>query len=254
MSVLDGIERAVREFPDHAAVQTADETISYQELGEQLDDFARRLGAATSPGEFIGIEARRGIGAVVAMIGALKARRPFVFIDSRDSTSTNCHKVQLLGVAVLARSSSGGARPDLTEVPAQWHRAEDQPPVGLHFAEGEVGYAVYTSGSTGTPKCVIVRTTPLASVIKDHVQRLSVGPGCATLQFARLTFDGCLTEIFWTLTAGARLVVLDETRLAPGAALQATLERFGITHLKTTPFALTATEPTGGMRLEHVIN
>jgi non-ribosomal peptide synthetase component F len=254
MSVLDGIERVVREFPDHAALQTADETISYQEMGEQIDDFARRLDTATSPGEFVGIEGRRSMSAVVAMIGALKARRPFVFIDSRDSTSTNCHKVKLLGVAVLARSSSGGARPDLTGVPAQWRREESQLAVGFHFAEGEVGYAVYTSGSTGIPKCVIVRTTPLASLIKDHVRRLSVGQGCATLQFARLTFDGCITEILWTLTAGARLVMIDETHLAPGAALQATLEHFRITHLKTTPFALTATEPTGAMRLEHVIN
>src|SRR5262249_38704053 len=67
-------------------------------------------------------------------------------------------------------------------------------------------------------------------------------------------FDGCITEIFWTLTAGARLVVLDEAYLVPGAALQGTLERFGVTHLKTTPFALTVTEPSQAMRLRHVIN
>lgn len=260
MSVLDGIDRAVREFPDSDALQTADETISYREMGELIDAFARRLGTCTSPGEFLGIQGSRGMGAVVAMIGALKARRPFVFIDSRDSASSNSGKVRLLGVRRLARSSSGDGRVDLAEVPAEWRNAdrasviENQPLRVLPFAEGEVCYAVYTSGSTGEPKCVLVRTAPLASVIRDHVERLSVGPGCTTLQFARLTFDGCITEVFWTLTGGARLVVLDEAHLAPGVALQSTLERFGITHLKTTPFALSATEPTGGMRLEHVIN
>lgn len=260
MSVLNGIERVVRDFPHSAALQTADKTISYRKLGELADDFARLLGARTRPGEFVGIQGSRGIGAIIAMIGALKARRPFVVIDARDSASSNSDKVRLLGVRLLARSPAGDGRVTLTAVPAQWRGTDispagaDGPLRGFPVAEGELCYAIYTSGSTGRPKCVLVRTDPLALVIADHVERLCVGTQASTLQFARLTFDGCITEIFWTLTAGARLVVLDEAHLAPGAVLQSTLERFGITHLKTTPFALTATEPTGAMRLEHVIN
>ena len=260
MTLLDGIDRAVREFPDSDALHTMDRTINYQAFGELTDDFARRLETCLSPGEFIGIEGSRGMGAIVAMIGAVKARRPFVVIDSRDSASSNSDKVRLLGVRLLARPTSGDGRVDLIEVPAQWRHEDhalvpgDRPLREFPFAAGEVCYAIYTSGSTGEPKCVLVRTAPLASVIHDHVERLAVGPGCATLQFARLTFDGCITEIFWTLSAGARLVVLDEAHLAPGAVLQSTLERFRITHLKTTPFALTVTEPTDAMRLQHVIN
>jgi acyl-coenzyme A synthetase/AMP-(fatty) acid ligase len=101
---------------------------------------------------------------------------------------------------------------------------------------------------------VLVRADPLARLIRDHVRRLALDTRCRTLQFARLTFDGCITEILWTLTSGACLVILDEEHLGPGAALQATLEKFRITHLKTTPFALTATEPTRAMSLKHVIN
>ena len=257
-SVLGGIDRAVRDFPDSDALRTADRTISYREFGELTDRLARRLESRTAPGEFVGIQGSRGAAAVVAMVGALRARRPFVFLDGRDSASSNSEKVRLLGVGLLARpSEDGGGGVELTEVPQEWRPAlpgGDRAVRGPAFAEGEVCYAIHTSGSTGEPKCVLVRTAPLAPVIDDHVERLSVGPGCRTLQFARLTFDGCITEIFWTLTAGACLVVLDETHLAPGAVLQGTLERFRITHLKTTPFALTATEPTGAMCLRHVVN
>ena len=256
LSVLDGIDRAVRDHPDRDALRTADRTITYREFGDLADDVAQRLEAGTAPGEFVGIEARRGLAAIVAMAGALRARRPFVFLDDRDSVSSNAGKVRLLGVRLLARPAGTGGRVDLTAVPARWRPGDGdgRPPPGAAFADGELGYAIQTSGSTGEPKCVLVRTAPLAAVIRDHVERLSVGPGCSTLQFARLTFDGCITEILWTLTAGARLVVLDEAELAPGPVLQATLERYGITHLKTTPFALTVTEPTGGMRLRHVVN
>ncbi|MGW0562819.1 non-ribosomal peptide synthetase [Streptomyces sp. NPDC003016] len=260
MSVVDGIDRAVREFPDGDALRTADRAVSYREFGELTDDFARRLAARTEPGEFVGIESCRDIGAVVAMVGALKARRPFVVIDERDSGSSNTDKVRLLGLRLLATTSSPDGHVDLTEVRPQWLPADRapgdtwRPPRGLPSTDGDLGYAITTSGSTGKPKCVLVRAAPLAPVIRDHVDRLSVGPDSRTLQFARLTFDGCLTEILWTLTAGACLVVLDETHLAPGVILRDTLERFRITHLKTTPFALTATEPTAAMSLEHVVN
>lgn len=254
-SVLDALDRAVRELPDNEAVRTAESGLTYRQLGAHADEFAYRLRQRTEPGECVALLATRSAAAIVAMIGAMKAPRPFVFVDERDSDTSNAAKTGLLGVRLLARGSGDDGHVEVTELPARWRPADGTPaPRPLPFADGEIGYAIHTSGSTGAPKCVLVRADPLAPVVRDHVTRLSVGPGSRTLQYARLTFDGCLTEILWTLTAGACLVVVDEERLAPGPVLQDTLERFGITHLKTTPFALTVTEPSDGMHLEHVIN
>ncbi len=255
LSVVGAIERAIADWPGCGAIETADGSISYRELGEQVRDFAARLECRTGPGEFVGIEADRTAGSIVAMVGALTAGRPFVFIDPRDSATSNKSKVSSLGLGLLARSPSPSKAPELAEVPAQWRGDQEDPgPRALAEQPGGIGYAIYTSGSTGESKCVLVRADPLASMVRDHVRRLALGPRSRTLQFARLTFDGCITEILWTLTSGACLVVLGEERLSPGPVLQDTLERFGITHLKTTPFALTATEPTGAMSLRHVIN
>ncbi|WP_331446887.1 non-ribosomal peptide synthetase [Streptomyces xanthochromogenes] len=262
-SVVEALDRAVREFPDHDALRTAETVITYREFGARAEEFARRLQDLTAPGEFIALESVRGPAAVIAMVGALKAARPFVFVDARDSASSNAEKTGLLGVRLMARGPHGDGPAEFVLIPEDWgdRRSDADRPAGaaheppqLPFREGEIGYAIHTSGSTGTPKCVLVRVAPLAPVIRDHVDRLAVGPGSRTLQFARLTFDGCITEILWTLTAGGCLVVLDEAHLAPGAVLRDTLERFAITHLKTTPFALTVTEPSDAMHLEHVIN
>ncbi|MFI1414737.1 non-ribosomal peptide synthetase [Streptomyces sp. NPDC020707] len=253
VSPIHAFERALREHPDGDAVRTAERTVSYREFDKLTRIFADDLCAEVAPGGFVGIEANRGLGAITAMIGALRARRPFVFLDSRDSVASNSGKVGLLGVRRLARSLDDG-EVHLTDVPQAWRAGPSDPVSAVPDVGGELCYAIHTSGSTGEPKCVLVRPAPLAAVVRDHVERLSVGPDSRTLQFARLTFDGCMTEILWTLTAGACLVVLDEARLAPGAELRHTLEHFGITHLKTTPFALTATEPSGAMRLRHVIN
>ncbi|ANZ42540.1 hypothetical protein BBK82_06900 [Lentzea guizhouensis] len=237
MSIVDAIRRAVTEHADRSAVETATGTITYRELGARVAAFAARLEERTAPGEFVGIEAARSASTIVAMAAALTSGRPFVVLDPRDSTS-NAVKVAALGVSWLAR---GG---ELVEVAGEKRAVE---------ADG-VAYAIHTSGSTGEPKCVLVAVDPLARMIADHVRRLELTPDSRTLQFARLTFDGCVTEILWTLTSGACLVVVDEERLAPGPVLQATLEDLKITHLKTTPFALTATEPTGSMALRHVVN
>lgn len=256
-TVVDRIDQAVRRHPDAAALCNAGRELTYRELGALADNFARLVAERTRPGEFVGIRSHRDIGAIVAIVGALKARRPFVVIDGRDSPASNSAKVSLLGLRSVADTTSPDGRVTLEDVPAHWQPAEPAEPADrparAALPDG-IGYAIHTSGSTGLPKCVLVRSDPLAPVVSDHVDRLEVGPGARTLQFARLTFDGCLTEILWTLTAGACLVVLEEARLTPGAILAETLEEFGITHLKTTPFALTVTEPTPRMRLRHVIN
>ncbi|MBD3931838.1 non-ribosomal peptide synthetase [Streptomyces chumphonensis] len=259
MSVTDEIARTIQEHPERGAIETVDGVLSYREFGERVEAFVARVEALTAPGEFIGIEATRTSGSVVALVGALRAGRPFVFIDPRDSEASNKTKVTSLGVNRVATSTAPSHPPELVPTPTEWGGGGAgarhlRAPAALAPHRGGIGYAIHTSGSTGQPKCVLVRAEPLARMVQDHVRTLEVNHRSRTLQFARLTFDGCITEILWTLTAGACLVVLGEEALSPGTVLRTTLERFGITHLKTTPFALTATEPTDAMSLEHVLN
>ncbi|MBQ1017631.1 non-ribosomal peptide synthetase [Micromonospora sp. D93] len=254
--IVSALENSIRSHPQNDALVTGDEVITYRQFGEYVDEFVAKLQASTRRGEFVGIEATRTPSSIVAMVGAMIAECPFVFIDPRDSTSSNAGKVSSLDIEVVARTADGSPVPVLaTASTLPWGTAADQDPaIGVPTGGDRIGYAIHTSGSTGEPKCVLVRVDPLARVIEDHVRQLEVTPESRTLQFARLTFDGCITEILWTLTAGACLVILPEERLRPGAMLGATLENYRVTHLKTTPFALTATDPTSAMSLRHVVN
>ncbi|MFC8127363.1 non-ribosomal peptide synthetase [Streptomyces sp. NPDC057302] len=253
-SVADALSAAIECHPERPAIETADGVVTFREFGSLVAEFTHELQTLASPGEFIGIEAVRTPASIVAMAAALRAERPFVFLDPRDSASSNHAKVVSLGVDWIAETSAGTSAPVLVPTPTQWRATHEPADGAIVPLEDRVGYAIHTSGSTGEPKCVLVSATPLAGVIRDHVRALELGPESRTLQFARLTFDGCLTEILWTLTAGACLVVLGEEHLSPGALLQATLEKYRVTHLKTTPYALTATDPTAAMGLRHVIN
>ncbi|MCO7188407.1 MULTISPECIES: non-ribosomal peptide synthetase [unclassified Pseudoalteromonas] len=244
-------------YPDRPAIETNNGVLTYEALNKLSSDLADCLTKATSIGEFIGIEAHKNASTIVAMVACVRANRPFVMIDPRDSLESNQKKIELLRVNCLARKGPQFGENILIDTEqyvsyssnSKRERREDLSP----FYDSMV-YAIYTSGSTGEPKCVLVEQDPLAAVVQDHVEKLDLSSSSKTLQFARLTFDGCMTEIFWSLTSGACLVVLDESYLMPGDTLQNTLEEFAITHLKTTPFALTVTKPTPKMNIQHVIN
>lgn len=243
------IRRAVDTVPDAPAVITPGGTLTYRELGERAGRLAGELGRVVGPGGFVGIDGTRGAGAIVAMVAALWAGPPFVVVDPRDSGSSTAAKLSALGVGAML-THAAATRPGDVEVEVRPARGADR----LAGIEEQIAYAVFTSGSTSEPKCVLVAADPLAPMVADHVRVLEVGPGCRTLQFARLTFDGCITEILWTLTSGAGLVVVGEDGLIPGTELAATLATYRVTHLKTTPFALTETRPPADSSLRHVVN
>lgn len=255
-TLADRIAAAIESHADAIALDSADAVLTYREFGERVDALADELVSLSAPGEFVGVEALRAPSAVVAVAAALRADRPFVFIDPRDAASSNHAKVAALGVDWIVEASDRPGEPILVPAPSQWRAAADRPGAAepARIAAAGVAYAIHTSGSTGEPKCVLVRGDPLARVVDDHVEALELGPGSRTLQFARLTFDGCLTEILWALCSGGCLVVLDEAHLAPGPVLAATLASYRITHLKTTPYALTATDPSVVTTLRHVVN
>ena len=72
-------------------------------------------------------------------------------------------------------------------------------------------YVVYTSGSTGQPKGVLVTQANLAHLASWYVSAFHVSPGSRASQFAALTFDAAVLEIWTNLAAGATLCVPDRS-------------------------------------------
>jgi len=255
--IIEKIDEFSVAFPELIAIETEDKKINYGQLKAYSTQIAKEIELMTLSNEFVAIEGLKELETIVAMVAVLRAQRPFIVIDPRDSDISNSVKIDRLKINVYLSNSYDVDLVHIGPPPKKWINSAKyfySPNKKLINVDKILGYAIYTSGTTGEPKCVIVPIEPLHYVIRDHVKKLNMNTTCKTLQFARLTFDGCLTEIFWTLTAGACLVVVNENSLIPGEILQATLQKYKITHLKTTPFALTVTTPTKKMCLEHVIN
>jgi len=69
----------------------------------------------------------------------------------------------------------------------------------------QLAYIIYTSGSTGKPKGVMVEHGGLVNHAIAYQQVFGVRPTDRVLQFASLSFDASLSEIFMAFVSGARL-------------------------------------------------
>jgi amino acid adenylation domain-containing protein len=73
-------------------------------------------------------------------------------------------------------------------------------------------YTLFTSGSTGVPKGVIMEHRSACTSILAHGSSCEFNPSTRTLQFAALTFDASIMEIWTTLAFGGCVCIPSESQ------------------------------------------
>jgi len=115
---------------------------------------------------------------------------------------------------------------------------ESDPEVALH---GEnLAYVIYTSGSTGRPKGAAVRHGALHSCMAWMQRVYGLSRDDTVLHKAPFGFDVSVWEMFWPMTAGARLVVANPGDHRDPERLVQLIERHQVTTLNFVPSMLQA--------------
>ncbi|MEV6559581.1 amino acid adenylation domain-containing protein [Nocardia sp. NPDC051756] len=191
-SFVDQVSRQ----PGAAALIDGDGTLTYAELADLVDEFADCVrGNGVRVGDLVGIQLPRGRAAVVAILGTLRAGAAYVPLDPAypaarlDAMIEDARPGALVTADGVVALAGGVPRPG-------------------------VAYVIFTSGTTGRPKGVLVSRRALAGFCAAAVDRYGLGADDRVLQFASLSFDASVEELFPALSCGAAVVLRDEDMIS----------------------------------------
>jgi amino acid adenylation domain-containing protein len=241
-TALDWIGEQVRLRPAAVAVRHNGRNLIYRDMWAKAGVLAADLiGRDLAPGSVVALSAARSAGLTVGFLGILMSgsaclpldpawphSRLEFMLDDADVPAVvgDAPALASLHLAGRAAVELGGAGPIPSGPCAPPYRARPD----------DLCYLIYTSGSTGQPKGVMQEHRHVASITRWQCADSLAGPGDVTAQFAPISFDVSVQEIFPTLAVGGTLVCLNEADRADPSRLWDVLREERIARLYL-PFA-----------------
>lgn len=249
--LADAIRAVARTTPDAVALIHGERTVSYGDLhGRALRERDRIRSLCLAAGEPVGILAAKSPESVALILGAHLDGRPFLLIPPTHPPRLAARLAEQAGCAHIL--SAGGIprtptelnelnelNAELTnerdnernaELPAQRHPTDSpgRVPAGVSFV-------LTTSGSTGPPKIVPIMAAAVDRFVAWATDRFGLVAGTRVLNYAPLSFDLCLLDIWSTLARGGTAVLVDPALALRPEALTDLVHRHHIEVIQAVP-------------------
>ena len=200
------VEQQADERPEAIAIIHGNEELSFLQLDQQANSIANALlESDIRVGDAVVVLLPRSAELIAVVLGILKVGGTFAMVDPATPTARLEYIIQSVNAKAVIDSDSVGqlqsqnaTKPDVKVLPT------------------DRAYVIFTSGSTGEPKGVEVEHHSIVNFILAQIERMGLEQGDrASFSFSP-SFDGALSEIFYSLSCGATCVVVDaETMLDP---------------------------------------
>jgi len=213
-------EEQVEKTPDAIALICDNKNLTYKELNAQANQMAnylRHLGVG--PEVLIAVCIERSIEMIVGILGILKAGGYYLQLDPSYPITRLEHMISdSRPVVVLTKSkwsekiNTRMVKNKIIFMDVEREAINNQCSKNLpnYLSFDNLAYLMYTSGSTGKPKGVMIEHKSLINLCKATIDSYSLSVKDRVLQFAALSFDTSIEEIFPTLVCGATLVLSTE--------------------------------------------
>lgn len=211
-------EQQVLLYPHQKAIVYEDQIMTYAELNEQSNQLAAYLQQqGVVPDNIIAIMPERSLQMVIGILGILKAGAAYLPIDPeypkariefmlKDSQTSLLLTHRYLGNDV----SFDGSILDLDDASLYQHNLTYTP---ANVTSDHVAYVIYTSGTTGTPKGVLVEHHGMANMRLTYEHTFELTSNDRIVQFANLSFDASVWEMYMALFMGGTLYLAPKEKL-----------------------------------------
>jgi amino acid adenylation domain-containing protein len=232
-------EQAVR-APDRIAGINEVEEICYGELNRranQLGNYLRRRGAGAEVR--VGICMERGVEMFVGLLGILKSGGAYVPLDptypaERLSFMLEDAAVRFIVTQERLKSIFETKPAELICIDSDHSEIAQESGENIDSEVGgeKLAYVIYTSGSTGLPKGAMITHRSVVNLVSDAVGKLRLEQESKFLQFASLSFDVAVEEIYPVWSIGGSVVLRSDEDSYSSTELEKTIKRHQITTLE----------------------
>jgi amino acid adenylation domain-containing protein len=239
-SIVDVLRATSRKFPDRPAIERDDgSTISYLDLLAQVNMAASRLiDLGLKAEQIVAVWSEPTYEAILVELAVLHAGAAFLPLDPRVPSERLEHMMRDSQARLLVEPAPTGIdqhvipKLRLADLLTNHPIATD---TSTPVNRDQLAYVIYTSGSTGVPKGVMVSHGALANSALAAADVLDIRAASRVLQFASLSFDIAVGEIFGTLAAGGTVVLPRPAERVLGIEFSELLRRRRISHSLSTP-------------------
>jgi thioester reductase-like protein len=212
-NVIALFEARVESQPEALAL-IGNERLTYRQLNARANAVAESLIArGLQDGDLVGLRIPRSVESIIAMLGVLKAGGVYWNVPESESDLPPT----LLEVSDFAKLEF-----------------EDDP---ILEVKPSTAYVIKTSGTTGTPKTIRIGHQAFTNYALHAIKSFGLQANDHVLQFANLSFDAHVEEIFPTLIAGATLVLRDDALEVRAFFAQLERQKITVISLPTAYFA-----------------
>jgi acyl-coenzyme A synthetase/AMP-(fatty) acid ligase/alpha-ketoglutarate-dependent taurine dioxygenase len=226
LSLVDRVLDHGRHSPDAPALSWRGEITTYAELAALSWSAHAEIVAAGGAGA-VGVLARKSPAAIGLVLGAMLARRPVVVPSPGAPPAALRAMYEAAGCELVLSPDDDwdAVRAGLVDRTVRPGRQPAAPvPAPPADDPARVGLVLTTSGSTGVPKLVPLSVGAIARFADWAHGRFGLGPGRGVLSYGPLNFDLCLFDVWATLAAGGRVLLLDPDQTGGARLLEAMLD------------------------------
>lgn len=239
--VNDLFKEQVRKSPHQTALVFQNSKMTYQELDQRSNQFARYLREkGVQANALVGFSLSKSLDLIVGILGILKAGGVYLPLDStypreRLEFMIKDAKPQVLVTESRHESLFANFRGEVVQIDKDRKKISrfSENPLLISISPNQLAYVIYTSGSTGRPKGIMVDHNSFAhgAVAHDgYYQEKLVG-----LLSSAISFDVSILMIFHLLSSGGTVYIPKDESIADAEKLVSTIENNAISYLLCVP-------------------